>query len=128
MQKILEKYKNHIVKPRTQKKLNKPLVDETGFNEGHEDFLNNLINLIEGGRLDLHNPETLYNKKVYQALSEEEQEKASLTAINLISTIRQIDNLWKLDKKATFQIQNLVETVFQMKSRFEKEHGDVYII
>jgi len=61
-------------------------------------------------------------------LPEEEQEKTDLTAVNLISVIRQIESLWKIDQSASFQIQNLVESVFQMKSKFEQEHGDVYII
>ena len=128
MQKILDEHKDVIIDPKTQKRLNEPLKDQTGFNEGHKDFLNMIIKKIENGELDVHNSQTLYNHAVYDKLKEEEKEKADLTAINLISAIRQIESLWKLDKKPTFQIQNLVETVFQMKSKFEDKHGDVYII
>jgi len=128
MSNLFEKYKDYTVDPKTQTVLNKPLTDSTGFNEGHEDFLEMLIKKLEKKELDPHNPDTLYNHAIFDKLSEMEQEKASLTAINLMSMIRQIEVLYKLDKSATFQIQNLVETVFQMKSRFEKEHGDVYII
>ena len=128
MKDLLEKYKDHIVPADTQAKLNEPLKDETGFNEGHEEFLKMLINKLEDGTLSPHNTDTLYNHNIFDQLPEEEQEKASLNAVNLMSMIRQIEQLWKIDQKATFQIQNLVETVFQMKSRFEEEHGDVYII
>ena len=128
MQKILEEHKDTIVDPKTQKRLNQPLVDKTGFNEGHEDFLRMLIKKIETGELDVHNPQTLYNHAVYDKLHEEEKEKADLTAINLMSMIRQIERLWNETKKPTFQIQNLVEAVFQMKEKFELKHGDVYII
>jgi len=128
MKTIFDEHKDTIVDPKTQKRLNEPLVDKTGFNEGHEDFLHMLIKKIETGELDVHSPQTLYNRAVYDKLHEEEQEKADLTAINLMSTIRQLEALWKQAKKSTFQIQNLVETIFQMKSTFEEKHGDVYII
>ena len=128
MQDIIKKYKDHKVDDKTQQQLNKPLKDETGFNEGHEEFLKMLIEKLETGELNAHSPATLYNREIYKELSEEEQEKTDLTAINLMSLIRQIETLWKLDQSASFQIQNLVEGVFQMKSKFEEQHGDVYII
>ena len=128
MQEIIKKYENLIIDPDTQKMLNKPTEDATGFNAGHEDFLKTLMDKIEKGEINVHTPQTLFNHAVYDKLSENEQEQTDLTAINLMSMIRQIEYLWKNDKSATFQIQNLVETVFQMKSRFEEKHGDVYII
>lgn len=128
MQNYLEKYKNYSPDQKTQQTLNQPLKDDTGFNEGHEEFLKLLIEKLNTRVLVTTNPSTLYSQEVYGKLSEEDQEKADLTAINLMSLIRQIESLWKLDQTASFQIQNLVETVFQMKSKFEKEYGDVYII
>lgn len=128
MEDILKQYENQTIDDKTQQQLNKPLKDKTGFNEGHEEFLKMLVAKLESGELDTHKPATLYNRAVYDKLPEEEQEKTDLTAVNLMSLIRQIESLWKIDQSATFQIQNLVESVFQMKSKFEKEHGDVYII
>jgi len=128
MEEIIKKYQNVQIDEKTQQKLNEPLKDETGFNEGHEDFLKMLIRKLESGELKPHQPATLYNRPVYDKLSEEDQEKTDLTAINLMSLIRQIESLWKIDQSATFQIQNLVESIFQMKSKFEEHYGDVYII
>jgi hypothetical protein len=128
MKDLLEKYKDHVVPADTQAELNKPLQDNSGFNEGQEAFLNDLIKKLNNGTLDTHNTDTLYNHSIYDQLPEEEQEQTSLTAVNLMSLIRQIQQLWEIDQKATFQIQNLVESVFQMKSKFEEKHGDVYII
>lgn len=124
----IKQYENYNMDEKTQKELNVALKDDTGFNEGHEDFLKMLIEKLNTAVLDPYNPETLYNRAIYDKLTEEQQEKSSLTAVNLMSTIRQIQALWKIDQSASFQIQNLVETVFQMKSKFEKEYGDVYII
>lgn len=128
MEDPIQKYQDHIVDQQTQKRLNQPLKDETGFNEGHEEFLKILIKKIEGGVLNPFDVKTLYNTSVYENLNEEEKEAADLTALNIVAIIRQIEKLWKLEQKATFQVQNLVETVFQMKSKFEEQHGDVYII
>lgn len=136
MEQIFQKYQEQIFDPKTQQQLNQPLQDETGFNEGHEEFLKMLIGKLGSGELNPHKIETLYNRPVYEKLNEEEQEKADLTGHNLMSVIRQIEKLWEIEKpalnkaegKPSFQIQNLVETVFQMKSKFEEKHGDVYII
>lgn len=128
MEDILKKYEGHVMSDEDQNTLNKPLDDNTGFNEGHEDFLKMLIEKLENEEINPHLPRSLYNADVYEKLSEEEQEAVDLSAVNIISIVRQLDSLWKLDQKATFQIQNLVETIFQMKSKFEEKHGDVYII
>ena len=128
MENQFHKYKDHIVDTDTQQRLNQPMHDETGFNKGHEDFLNMLIGKLESGEIDPHNIATLHNKAVFESLSEEEQEETDLVAHNILSILRQIEKLWELEKKPSFQIQNLVETVYQMKSRFEDKHGDVYII
>ncbi len=128
MEDNIKQYQDHIVSEETQQQLNNPLHDETGFNEGHEDFLKMLIEKIESGEINPHKIETLHNSEVFNKLSEEEQELTDLTGHNIMSVIRQIERMWELEKKPSFQIQNLVETVFQMKSKFEEKHGDVYII
>ena len=128
MDQVLKQYENHVVDPKTQERLNKPLTDRTGLNDGHEEFLKTLMSQLNSGKIDPLNIKTLYNKDVYDKLSEEDQEKADVTGLNIMSIVKQIDSLTKLEERPTFQIQNLVETVFQMKSKFEKEHGDVYII
>ncbi|MHA1574862.1 MAG: hypothetical protein ACTSXL_01805 [Alphaproteobacteria bacterium] len=128
MEDVIQKYQGHIVDTKTQQKLNQPLKDETGFNEGHEDFLKMLIKKLGSNEINPHSIQTLYNKDVYEKLSDEEKESADMTAMNIMGIVRQIEQLWKLEKKPTFQIQNLVETVFNMKSKFEEKYGDVYII
>lgn len=128
MEDVIKKYQGHIVDPKTQQQLNKPMHDDTGFNEGHEKFLKMLIEKLGSNEINPHNAQTLYNKEVYDKLSDEEKEAADMTAMNIMGIVRQIEQLWKLEKKPTFQIQNLVETVFNMKSKFEAKHGDVYII
>lgn len=128
MKEVIQQYRNHIVDDKTQKMLNLPEADQTGFNEGYEEFLSQLIDKLGSGKIDPYVANTLYNNEVYSKLNEEDQEKADLTALNIIAIIRQVEQLWKMNQKPTHQIQNLVESIFQMKSKFEKEYGDVYII
>jgi len=128
MQDIIKQYEGQIIDPKIQQELNQPLADDTGFNEGHEDFLKMLIKKLESGEINPYDIKTLHNKVVYDKLSDENKEETDLTALNLMGIIRQIEQLWKIENKATFQIQNLVETVFHMKFKFEQKHGDVYII
>jgi len=127
MRNVYKMFKDAAIDPNIQQKLNQPLSGDALAKE-HADFLDLLIAKLEKKELDPLVPATLYNRPVYDKLSENEQEKTDLTAINLMGVIRQIEQLWKLEHAKSFQIQNLVETVWQMKSRFEELHGDVYII
>ena len=120
-------FKDATLDPNVQQKLNQPLSKEA-LSKEHDDFLDLLISKLEKKELDPFNMGTLYNRPVYDKLSEGEQEKTDLTASNLMAVIRQIEQLWKLEHAKSFQIQNLVETVWQMKSKFEELHGDVYVI
>lgn len=111
-----------------QVKLGKPLKDETGLNPVDMDFLHMLMQKIEGGEIDLHVPSSLLNEPVYASLSEEAQGKADYNAMTLLSTIRQIRQLWEMGDKDSYQIQNLVHQVRLTKERLEDVGGDIYII
>jgi len=122
-----KQYQDTIIDPKTQQMLNKPPVSGE-VDAKDAEFLDLLLKKLESGEINPHLAASLYNHAVYGKLSEKDKEKADLTAINLTSIIRQIEMLWRLDHKASFQVMNLVETVFQMKSGFEAKYGDVYII
>ena len=111
-----------------QMKMGKPLKDDTGVNPADMEFLQMLMSKIEDGEIDLHVPSSLLNEPVYEALSEEAQGKADYNAITLLSTIRQIRQLWEMGDKESYQIQNLVHQVRMTKERLEEVGGDIYII
>jgi hypothetical protein len=127
MRNVYKMFKDAAIDPGVQQKLNEPLSGDA-LSKEHEEFLEMLIGKLEKKELDPFNINTLYNRPVYDKLSENDQEKTDLTASNLMAIIRQIEQLWKLEHSKSFQIQNLVETVWQMKSKFEELHGDVYVI
>ncbi|MCA9374295.1 MAG: hypothetical protein R3B71_01285 [Candidatus Gracilibacteria bacterium] len=111
-----------------QMKMGKPLKDDTGVNPADMEFLQMLMSKIEDGEIDLHVPSSLLNEPVYEALSEEAQGKADYNAMTLLSTIRQIRQLWEMGDKESYQIQNLVHQVRMTKERLEEVGGDIYII
>jgi hypothetical protein len=128
MQQILEAYKNHIVDDKTQRRLNSPLRKGSGLHNKQADFMTKLIEKLDNEQIDPLHPATLFNYAVYDKLSEEDQDKTDLSAVNLMGIVKQIKVLWDLNHEQSFQLQNLVDTVFAMKSKFEEEYGDVFII
>ncbi len=127
MQNPFQQYADAVIAPETQVRLNQPLATDS-LNPEEEAFLKDLTEKLEKGGLDPMNTRTLFNRAVYDKLSESEQEATDMTAINVMGILRQIQRLWAENHHQTFQIQNLVHTVFRMKSRFEEKHGDVFII
>lgn len=111
-----------------QKCLNDPTAKGTALQDEHRNFLKILINKLKKRKINIYLPASLFNHAVFDKLSENEQERANLAAINLLNIIRQIETLWTFERRETFQIQNLVETVWQMKSQYEQTHGNVFII
>lgn len=116
------------VDPETQKLLNTPLQSSTGLTGENQLFLNNILDLINRGVINLYNPETLLNHEVYDNLQESIQGKVDMEAFNLLATIREMKDLYANGYEQTFQMQNLVERIRVAKERLESVDGDVFII
>lgn len=114
--------------PQVQKELNTPLSDPTGVSDENDKFLHLVISLINDGKIELHIPATLINKSVYDGLSEKKQGLADGEAVNLLSAVREIKDLFDAGHKNTYQMQNLVERVRNTKERIEEKGGDLFII
>jgi len=114
--------------PQAQEELNQPLKDESGIDTADKEFLAMLVDKIEKKEIELHTPSSLLNSPVYDGLDEEAQGKADLEAFNMLATIREIYNLWKLDQKDSYQIQNMVHKVRLHKEKLEEVGGDIFII
>ncbi|MFC1810444.1 hypothetical protein ACFLZH_02995 [Patescibacteria group bacterium] len=111
-----------------QDMINKPQIDPTGIDDTDLEFMKKVIALVENKTIDVHTPETLLNKKVYDGLEESAQGKADLNGVNLLNEIRQIKILWDKGDRDSFQIQNLIQRMRHTKQRVEKEIGNCYII
>lgn len=119
---------NLQIDPQTQKKLNEPLVKPDGISDEDQAFLNMVLAKVENKEIDLLRPSSLINKTVYDALPEDKQGKVDFDAVNMLTTLRNIYELWKYYQKPTFQIENLVRQVRVTKERLEEISGDVYVI
>ncbi|MBI4235609.1 hypothetical protein HY604_04915 [Candidatus Peregrinibacteria bacterium] len=117
-----------VIDPQIQTELNKPLVDPEGMKKEDKDFLEMVIKLINEGKINLYNPETLINNTVYATLTTEVQAKVDMEAFNLLSALRDMKGLHDSDNSETYQMENLVQRVRLSKERLEKEGGDLFII
>lgn len=111
-----------------QKELNEPLADPTGLDPADEAFLNDVVAKFDDGTIKPLEPSSLLNAKVYENLESEKQGKADQNALNMLTTLRNIYDLWKANPTPTFQIQNRIHQIRLTKERLEGELGDVFII
>lgn len=116
------------IDPQTQKKLNDPLVNPKGLSAEDQNFLNLVVSKVEKGEINLMQPSSLINHAIYDQLPEDKQGKVDFDAMNLLTTLRNIYDLWKMYQQPTFQIENLVHQVRLTKERLEEISGDVYVI
>lgn len=119
---------NNQIDPKTQQKLNSPLTKGGALSGENQAFLNLIIDKVEKKEINLLSPDSLINHSIYDALPEEKKGKVDFDAVNLASTLRNIYNLWMIDKNPTYQIENLLQQVRLTKERLEEISGDVYVI
>lgn len=112
----------------SQETLNTPLADPTGLSQQNQKFLKMVMDLIKKKKIDLHNPETLINHKIYDKLPKKQQGKTDLEAVNLLAAIREIKDLYDGGFTKSYQMHNVVDRVRDTKERLEIKKGDVFII
>lgn len=117
-----------MIDEKTQKKLNEPMKDPSGTNDAQESFLEKLMRLIKEGVLDPMKPSSIINTAVYDTLPDEAKGKVDLEAVNMASAIREIRDLFESGNNESFQLQNRIESLREIKTRLEEEGGDLFII
>ena len=118
---------NLPIDPAVQSMINQPLKDQSGFSPEDQTLLNQLMQKVEDGSINLYQPSSLLNAAVYDTLSPEMKGKADQNAVILLVEIREIVNLMKLSQEPTYQVKNLVQSLNITKSRLE-EAGNIFII
>jgi len=112
----------------TQDSLNKPLGLAQGMDQKDREFLNLLLGLVNEGKINLYNPDTLINHAFYDTLDFSSQGKADFEAVNMLSAIREIKGLCDAGYMETYQVANAVNRLRATKERLEIEGGDLFII
>ena len=117
-----------IIDEKTQKELNIPLKTQKVADPTEKAFLENLVKLINEGKINLFRADTLINHLIYDKLPEDKQGKVDLEALNLLAAIREIKGLYDAGFVDTYQMENLVERLKSTKERLESAGGDLFII
>lgn len=111
----------------TQQMLNQPLAQQ-GLSTEDQMFLNQILSLVEEGKLKLYQPSTLLNTVVYDGLAEEAKGKADQNAMAMLAKVRDIVNLKQAGMENTMQMENLVHSLRLNKENMETHGGDIFII
>ncbi|MFA6023672.1 MAG: hypothetical protein WC777_00425 [Candidatus Gracilibacteria bacterium] len=117
---------NLATPPEVQTMLNQaPKADSWTSEE--QTFLTDILAKVEAGTIQLYSPSSLLNAAVYEALSPELKAKADQSTPSMLTAIREIVNLMKLNPEPSTAVQSLVGTLLVSKKRLE-EAGDIFII
>jgi hypothetical protein len=117
---------NQAIAPEVQSMLNQPL-KANAWTDEEQAFLNDLVQKWDSGVIKPYSPSSLLNTTAYDALPEDAKGKADQNALLMLGKVREIVELMKVYHEPTFQVKSLVETLLEMKNRFE-EHSDLFII
>ncbi len=93
----------------------------------HVAFLQLVVKLIDDKQMDPYTPETLLNKNVYDALTDEWKAKVDYALMNISTQLRRIYEFYKstATPDSSLQLQTDIDHLWQMKNRIER-HGDIF--
>ncbi len=117
---------NAPIADEVQKELNKPLADTSGFAAEDQLLLNQIMQLVEEGKINLYGPSTLLNTGIYDSLDDAAKAKADQNSVHMLGKIREIVGNMKAYNEPTFQVKNLVAALRLNKEALE-EHADIFI-
>jgi len=95
--------------------------------EKHNQFIKDVIRLIDSGEINLMNPRSFLKIDVYEKLDEEWRDKTDLALINIANQLSNIIEFFKSKKTPdeSPHLQTMIEQLWIMKQRIE-EHYDVF--
>ena len=112
----------------TQSMLNQPVQKSGGMGMEDLTFMNNVLALVDQGKIELYTPSSLINEAHYNTLSDEKKSKTDMEAMNLLNSIREMKDLKDANFAETYQMESLVNRIRLSKERLEEEGGDLFII
>lgn len=119
---------NQAIAADVQAMINKPVVDPTGYSVEDQAFLDKIMKMVEEKKINLYSPSSLLNSAVYDALDTAGKAKADQNSMLMVTKIREISDLMRISKEATYQLKNLVAALRMHKEETEKISGDIFII
>ena len=125
---------NNNIDHETQEMLNKPIIDPEGLSKDEVEFIQEVMQRVYSGEINLFNPSSLINSHVYDNVEEKTQGQADIHAINFCSKMRSIKDLMDISGgdllfvQPSFQVRNLVQSIKYEKEQFEEKYGDMFVI
>ncbi len=95
----------------------------------HEEFMLKLVQLADAGEINLIHPESFLTH-LYTELGDAEKRKVDQALPNIVDQARHIVDFYRSTQtpNSSPQLETMVEHLWQMKERVEKECGDVFKI
>ena len=108
-----------------QKKAGKAIAGD--MSAEYENFLKTLIGMLDRKEIVASDPQSFLKHEVYDKLPQSEKDKADLALINISQQIERIENFYRSKEtpNASPHLETMIEHLWQMKERVEKEH-DVF--
>jgi hypothetical protein len=123
--KAIKKHSGNDPSDAAQIALGTPRAD--GLSDEHTGFLKNLFTLIDKGKIDTKNPMSFVHEDVYGALPDDLRAKTDQAIPNICTLLERIMDLHaRPEKNDSFEMKNLIETLWQAKQRIE-DRADVFI-
>ncbi|MBI3816372.1 hypothetical protein HY285_02400 [Candidatus Peregrinibacteria bacterium] len=121
---LMAQHKN--LSEEAQKRAGKAIAGSMG--DRHKHFLKTITTLIESKAIDYHLPETLLQKDVYEKLSDIAKAKVDVTLLNIADMLRHVEQFYRstATPDESPHLQTMIEHLWSMKERVEREHGNVF--
>jgi uncharacterized protein YciU (UPF0263 family) len=119
----LQKHTDTEINPDTQAMLNKPLAGS--MDDADKTFLQDVVTKAEKKEINLHEPQSLLNKDIYENLAPEQEQKVDLILQTLLFSLRQIVSWHEAGEQENVQMANMIHDVRVKKENLENEVGDV---
>lgn len=122
----LHQHASSRVSRQGQERLNQPLPHT--LPEEHQRYFQMIYQLLEEKKIQPVSIASILHSAVYDKLPEASQAQVDLEAFNLLHLLRELHKLFLQGHGESHQARQLVETVWQIKERVERKHGDVFIV
>ncbi len=98
------------------------------MDQKHKAFLASLIAMLDRKEIDASIPSSLINQDVYSKLPQQSKDAVDYSLLNVADQLRRIEDYFRSTQtpNASPQLQTMIEHFWDMKSRLEEKHGDVF--
>lgn len=90
----------------------------------HDQFLKNILALLERKEINVLQPESFLKKEAYDALPETERNRVDASLINIANLLSHIVEfrVSRHTPDESPELQSMIESLWQMKQRIEEKH------